>query len=99
MTAYLIIQAVVTDPKGFSEYTKVVPALVNKFGGTYIAMGPSELLEGEYAPKSMVISQWPDKQSALDFWHSAEYRDVIKYREGTGTFNITLVEGLAPPVK
>jgi uncharacterized protein (DUF1330 family) len=96
MNAYLVIQATITDPTAFAEYTKAVPPLVAQFGGKYIAMGPAELLEGDYEMKSMVISEWPNKQSALAFWHSDEYRAKIKYREGTGTFNVTLVEGLSP---
>lgn len=97
MTAYLIIQATVTNPEAFAQYTKAVPALVAKFGGQYIAMGPVQLLEGDYDAKSMVISQWPSKQSAMTFWNSLEYRDIIKYRDGAGVFNISLIEGLTPP--
>ena len=40
MSAYLIIQATVHDWQKFAKYTEVVPPLVEKFGGQYIAMGP-----------------------------------------------------------
>tara|TARA_R110002124_G_scaffold105968_7_gene257289 strand:- start:783 stop:1037 length:255 start_codon:yes stop_codon:yes gene_type:complete len=64
MSAYLIIQATVHDWQKFAKYTEVVPPLVEKFGGQYIAMGQPELIEGQDAPKSVVISQWRDCQAA-----------------------------------
>ena len=84
MSAYLIIQATVHDWQKFAKYTEVVPPLVEKFGGQYIAMGQPELIEGQDAPKSVVISQWPDCQAA----HK-------KHREGTGQFSVLLIDGLS----
>jgi len=95
MTAYMIIQATIEDRDSFAAYSKEVPPLVSQFGGKYIAMGQADLLEGTYNPASAVISEWPSKEAALKFWHSPEYAEKIKLREGTGTFNVTLVDGIA----
>jgi uncharacterized protein (DUF1330 family) len=95
MSAYLIIQATVHDWEKFTVYTQVVPPIVKKFGGKYIAMGAPELIEGEDAPKSIVISQWPSSEAAHAFWDSAEYADAKKYREGTGQFSILLIDGIS----
>tara|TARA_R110002167_G_scaffold349844_1_gene561834 strand:- start:50240 stop:50542 length:303 start_codon:yes stop_codon:yes gene_type:complete len=95
MSAYLIIQATVHDWDKFTLYTQAVPPLIKKFGGEYIVMGAPELIEGECAPKSLVISQWPNCEAAHVFWNSAEYAAAKKYREGTGQFNIMLIDGLS----
>ncbi|GAC11675.1 DUF1330 domain-containing protein [Paraglaciecola chathamensis] len=95
MSAYLIIQATVHDWQKFAKYTEVVPPLVEKFGGQYIAMGQPELIEGQDAPKSVVISQWPDCQAAHNFWQSPEYVQAKKHREGTGQFSVLLIDGLS----
>ncbi|OFA29852.1 hypothetical protein BAE46_13265 [Glaciecola punicea] len=94
MSAYLIIQGTVEDWDKFKAYTTVVPPLVQKFGGKYLAMGKPELLEGDFDPKSTVISQWPDKQAVHDFWHSPEYTRAKTLRENAGVFNVMLVDGL-----
>lgn len=94
MSAYLIIQATVEDWAAFKPYTEVVPALVEHFGGKYIVQGKPELFEGNFDPASVVVSKWPSKTAAKAFWHSQEYRDAITLRQGTGTFNVMLVEGL-----
>ncbi len=94
MSAYLIIQATVHDWDKFKLYTQAVPPLIKKFGGHYIAMGAPELIEGRSAPKSIVMSQWPSCEAAHAFWDSPEYAEAKKLREGTGEFNIMLMDGL-----
>ncbi len=94
MSAYLIIQATVNDWARFKQYTQIVPDIVAKFGGKYIVQGAAELIEGQFDPASVVISKWPDKESARSFWASEEYKQAIPLREGTGTFNVMLVDGL-----
>ena len=45
MPAYLVIEAVLTDPAAFVPYTKAVPPLVAQFGGEYISLaGDSEVV-------------------------------------------------------
>lgn len=96
MSAYLIVQATVTDWPKFQAYIDVVPALVEKFGGTYIVMGGDpELIEGERISQSIVMSQWPSKAAAKLFWQSQEYQAAISLRAGTGEFHVMLVDGLS----
>ncbi len=95
MPAYLVIEAVLTDPAAFVPYTKAVPPLVAKFGGQYISLaGSSEVLEGDWGATKVVLHRWPNMQAARDFWYSDEYQEAIKLREGTGTFRVMLVDGL-----
>ncbi len=99
MSAYLVVEAVLTDPKGFVPYTKVVPSLVAKMGGEYIAIGgESEVLEGEWGNTKVVLHRWPSMQAARDFWYSDEYQEAIKLREGTGEFRVMLVDGVKQEV-
>ena len=39
MPAYMVVQATVTNPEQFTEYAERMPALVEKFGGTYRVLG------------------------------------------------------------
>lgn len=95
MSAYIVVEAVLTDPAGFLPYTKAVPPLVQKFGGEYIAIGgESEVLEGDWGKTKVVLHRWPTMQAARDFWYSEEYEAAKKLREGTGTFRVMLVDGV-----
>lgn len=95
MSAYLIIEARITDPHGFAAYARATPALVARFGGRYVVMGGAQQsLEGEHAPTRTVISYWPDRATALAFWHSPEYAAIKPLRDGTGTFRVLLADGM-----
>lgn len=93
----MIIQAQITNPTRFAEYSARTPLLVESYGGRYLCVGrDSALLEGEFGEGlSVVISVWPSRQDALNFWHSSEYEALKELRAGTGSFNVTLVDDLS----
>lgn len=95
MTAYMIVTADISDRDRFiSGYGKTAGALVEKFGGRYVLMGPgAELLEGDFGDgASMVISEWPDKESARRFWNSPEYAEAKKLREGIAECQVVIID-------
>lgn len=93
MPAYMLIQAQITDPVRFRDYAAAAARLVAEFGGSYRVLGgPVLQLEGAATEQKCVISEWPDREAALRFWHSAEYGQVRKLREGTGVFDVRLLE-------
>ncbi|WP_298308572.1 DUF1330 domain-containing protein [uncultured Erythrobacter sp.] len=99
MPAYMIVTAKIADRDAFiSGYGAAAGALVAKFGGRYILRGPgAELLEGNFGDgASMVISEWPDKETAKAFWDSPEYGEVKKLREDIADCQVLLIE--APSV-
>ncbi|MEL7028346.1 MAG: DUF1330 domain-containing protein [Pseudomonadota bacterium] len=95
MPAYLIVVAKISDRDKFIQgYGKTAGALTEKFGGKYVLRGPgAELLEGSFGDgASMVISEWPDKESAHRFWNSPEYAEAKKLREGVADCQVLLIE-------
>jgi uncharacterized protein (DUF1330 family) len=56
--------------------------------------GPgAELLEGDFGDgASMVISEWPDKATARNFWNSPEYAEARKLREDIADVQVLLIE-------
>lgn len=98
MAAYMIVTANIFQRERFiNGYGKAAGALVSRFGGSYILMAPgAELLEGKFGDgASMVISEWPDKESAKRFWNSPEYAEVKKLREGIADCQVLLIEAPA----
>ena len=94
MSAYLIIQATITDWPSFKQYTDIVPDIVKAHGGEYIVMDSNpEVFEGD-EPGSVVVSKWSSKKNAYAFWHSKAYQKAIPLRAETGTFHVMLVNSL-----
>lgn len=96
MAAYLVVEAVITDAEKFGAYIKAVPPIVAQFGGEYLVVGgEAEPLEGDWGETKIVLHRWPDMPTARLFWHSDEYQQAKRLREGTGQFRVMLVDGLA----
>lgn len=98
MSAYILVQGVVTDPQGFAAYAQAVTALVAKMGGRYIVLGgDAEVLEGRWPHQSLVVHEWPSREQALNFWHSPEYQQAKTLRSGKGNFVVVIADGLVSP--
>lgn len=94
MTAWMIVSAKIGDREKFiSGYGAAAAKLVDQFGGRYIIRAPgAEMLEGEgWDGASVVVSEWPDRATALAFWNSPEYAEAKKLREGLADCSVLLV--------
>jgi uncharacterized protein (DUF1330 family) len=95
--AYLLVQGHVTDREGFKAYSAALPPIYRKYGGHYLAMVPAPLLEVVEGPpenRSVVLAKFPSREAARAFWHSPEYAEARKLREGKGTFYVAILDGL-----
>jgi len=90
MPAYVIV-----DPVGYEEYKNLAAATVEKYGGKYIVRGGrTEVLEGDWNPKRIVVLQFDSIDRAKQWLNSEEYREPRKMRHHTAKTNMIVVEGL-----
>jgi uncharacterized protein (DUF1330 family) len=95
MPAYVIVEIDIVDPVGYEEYKKQAAASVHAYGGKYIVRGgATEVLEGDWQPKRIVVLQFESMQKAKDWLHCEEYREPRKIRHRTAKTNMLLVEGI-----
>ena len=94
MSAYVIAEIEVTDPAAYEEYRKQVPAVVAKYGGRFVVRGGKiETREGGWAPKRIVVVEFPSMAQAQKWYDSAEYAPLIKLRQKASRGKLILVEG------
>ena len=94
MSAYVIVEIHIFDPAGYEEYKKLASATVEKYGGKYIVRGGrTEVLEGDWNPKRIVVLEFESMQRAKDWLYYAEYREPRKMRHRTAKTNMIVVEG------
>jgi uncharacterized protein (DUF1330 family) len=92
--AYLVAQVDVTNPQQYSEYTKLTPGIVEKFGGRFIARGGrTATLEGPAARGRVVVIEFPSFERAQEFYNSPEYQAAKKLREGAASMQAIVIEG------
>jgi uncharacterized protein (DUF1330 family) len=95
MPAYIIVEIEILDPVGYEEYKKLADATVKRHGGKYIVRGgKTEVLEGDWQPKRIVVLEFESAQRAKEWLNSEEYREPRKMRHRTARTNMILVEGV-----
>jgi uncharacterized protein (DUF1330 family) len=95
MSAYVIVEIDVHDPVGYEEYKKSARATVQAHGGKYIVRGgKTEVLEGEWQPKRIVVLEFPSTDRAKEWLNCEEYREPRKMRHRTARTNMILVDGV-----
>lgn len=76
------------DTVRWAAYAQAVQAsgVLARHGGEPIVFGaPLATLEGELAPDRVtIVIRFPRREAVHAFWHSAEYREIRKLREGAG---------------
>ncbi|MEE8433735.1 MAG: DUF1330 domain-containing protein [bacterium] len=96
MTAYVIATIDnVTNPDKIAQYRDMAAKATAKAGGKYIARGGEIApLEGGWQPGRAVILEFPSLEAAKAWYHSPEYQEAFKVREGSADFKILAVEGV-----
>ena len=96
MTAYVIAEIEITDPAGYEDYKKMVPASLAAYDGKFVARGGAcEILEGSWQPQRVVVIEFPSMARARQWWESAEYRAAKAQRQRTAKSRMIVVEGIA----
>lgn len=95
MAAYVIVEIEVVDPVGYEEYKKRASDAVHAHGGKYIVRGgATEVLEGEWQPKRIVVLQFDSMERAKEWLNCEEYREPRAMRHRTAKTNMILVDGV-----
>jgi uncharacterized protein (DUF1330 family) len=95
MPAYVIADIEITDPVGYEEYRRRVPATIAQHGGRYLARGGrAETLEGGWQPRRLVVIEFPTMSQARAWYESDEYREPRAIRHRCSEGQAILVEGL-----
>lgn len=95
MAGYILARIQVTDWDRYAEYTKATPAIVAKYGGKFIIRGGEvETLEGPEERSRVVLLEFPSVEKAKEFYHSKEYAEAKKLREGAATASFVALRGV-----
>jgi uncharacterized protein (DUF1330 family) len=95
MSAYLIARVNITDTEQYAEYRKLTPAIIEQFGGRFIARGGEIVtLEGAAETGRVVIIEFPSVEQVQAFYDSPEYQRAKSIRDGASTAQFIIVDGV-----
>lgn len=94
MAAYITATMTIHDPEVYRKYAALTPALLEKHGGRFLTRGDAvETLEGDEFTERTVLLEFPDRQSALAWYHDPEYQKAAEIRRAASTGRVTLQAG------
>lgn len=94
MSALIIVDIEVTDPVRYEDYKRLASAAIAAHGGRYLVRGGrSEVLDGEWTPRRLVVLEFDSFEQAKAWRESPEYAEAKKVREHCARANMIVVEG------
>ena len=93
---YLLVDVDIHNIDEYKKYLDKVKPMVEKFGGKYLIKG-GEIDAKEtdlWKPTRIVLVQFPNKISALNWYNSEEYRPLKNLRLNNANSNILFIEGV-----
>ena len=95
MPGYIIVDIEVLDPGPYEDYKRLASASIAAHGGKYLVRGgATEVLDGDWTPKRLVVLQFDSVEAAKRWRESPEYAEAKKVRERCARSNMIVVEGL-----
>jgi len=95
MPAYVFANVRVSDPAGYEQYKQMVPAIIEEFGGRYLARGGrAEVMEGDMQSGRMIILEFPSYEHAQRWYSSAEYAAARQMRQACSQGDLIIIEGV-----
>ena len=95
MSAYVIVEFTVKDPDVYREkYAPIAGKTAKEYGAEVLASSNWEILDGAPMLSSGVIVQFPDHETALTWYNSPEYQQLIEVRGVAMDARFSLLDGL-----
>jgi uncharacterized protein (DUF1330 family) len=95
MPALILVDIEVLDPVLYEDYKRLASAAIAAHGGRYVVRGgKSEVLDGDWQPRRLVVLEFDAFEQAKAWRSSPEYAEAKKVRERCAKANMIVVESL-----
>jgi uncharacterized protein (DUF1330 family) len=100
MSTYLIVEFTVKDPDLYREkYAPIAGQTAKEHGGEVIAAGNWEVLHADGSLTSGALVRFADRETAVGWYHSPEYQQLIDVRNVAMDARFRVLDGLPTPTK
>jgi len=100
MSAYVIVEFTVKDPDVYrDQYSAMAGRTAKERGGEALANSNWEILHGDGSLTSGALMRFPDHESAVSWYNSPEYQQLIDVRGVAMDARFSLLDGLPTPTQ
>ena len=95
MSAYVIVEFTVKDPEMYREkYGPQAGQTAKEHGGEPLANANWEILHGDASLTSGALMRFPDHETAINWYNSPEYQQLIDVRGAAMDARFSLLDGV-----
>ena len=95
MSAYVIFDVEIRDAAKFQDFMNGVKPAIQDAGAKYLARGGAhQVHEGEWAPRRIVLLEFPSMEAWEAFYNGATYQGLKKIRDECSSARLVSVIGL-----
>lgn len=95
MATYVIFDVDITDMTQYQSFMAGVKPAVEAAGGRYLARGGAhQVHEGDWAPRRIVLLEFPSTEAWESFYNGAVYQGLKAVRDACSSARLVSVEGL-----
>ena len=92
MAAYMLVEVSIHSPLLYEKYKEKTPAILQAFEGKFVLRCmPVEALEGTWDHDRLVLLEFPNREKALAWYHSAAYQEAKQIRDKASTARFLLI--------
>ena len=92
MAAYMLVEVSIHSPLLYEKYKEKTPAILQAFEGRFVLRGmPVVALEGTWDHDRLVLLEFPNREKALAWYHSAAYQEEKQIRDKASTARFLLI--------
>ncbi|MEH6552005.1 MAG: DUF1330 domain-containing protein [Pseudomonadales bacterium] len=81
MSTLIIVDLTPTDTQKLGAYSALAADTLKPYGGEFLAKGPIKALHGDARFSTKVVIQFPDRESAVNWYQSDAYQAIIPIRD------------------
>ena len=98
MAVYVVIEIKIINRNIYDEYIARVPAIVNKYGGQYLARGEQITgLSGGRHPERIILLKFDSREQVSKWLASPDYAEIAPLRTSSTISRAIIVDGVSGP--
>ena len=96
MSCYIVGRIAIHDPERYGRYAAAFMPVLKQYGGRLLVSGERpEAMEGDWDGRKLVVLAFPDREAAVRWAESPEYREIAKDRIAGSDAIVLMAEGFS----
>jgi uncharacterized protein (DUF1330 family) len=95
VSAFVVFDVEIRDPVRYQDFMQQVKPALLAAGGRYLARGGTHTVyEGDWAPRRIVLLEFPSVAAWESFYFGSTYQDLKAIRDECSSARLVAVEGV-----